>query len=152
MPIPTPSIFIISSPILIKSPPKNEVIPVNSTFSSVVNTWSAKVVVTAVETIGDCIKLSIAINTFGFWFVDVNLWEAPTPTDVRLRTSGTDFNASSALLARLISLSLTLTTNNPVCGKSVVVTPVEGNVVWAIPIDWVIPIPGQVYSIFSPVT
>ena len=124
----------------------------NFTSSSVVTTWSAKVVVTAVETTGDCIKLSIATNTFGFWFVDVNVCATPTPTDVRSRTFGIDLNAFSALLARLIVLSLTLTTNNPVCGNNVVVTPVEGNVVWAIPIDCVLPIPAQKYSIFSPLT
>ena len=53
LPIPTPSIFIISSPTLNRSPPKNEVIPVNLTALSVVTTSSASVVVSAVETIGD---------------------------------------------------------------------------------------------------
>ena len=52
-PIPTPSIFIISSPTLNRSPPKNEVIPVKSIRLSVLTTLSPKVVVTAVETTGD---------------------------------------------------------------------------------------------------
>ena len=152
VPIPTPSIFIISSPTLNRSPPKNEVIPVNLTALSVVTTSSASVVVIAVETIGDWMRLSMATNTFAFWFVAINVWAAPTPVEVKLITWGTDFRASSALLASLIVLSLILTANRPVGGSSSVVTPVTGNVVWAIPIDCVFPIPGQVYSICSPVT
>jgi len=121
----------------------------------VLTTASSNVVVTAVETIGDWIRLSIATNTFGFWFVATNEWVAPipaAPTEVKLRTLGTDFRASSALLESWMVLSLTLTTNTPVEGSKLVVTPVTVNVVWAIPIDPVFPMPGPTYAICSPVT
>ena len=65
-PMPIPSISIISLPTLTKSPPKNDVIPVNSIKSSVVVTSSDKVVVSATETTGDCIILSIETITLEF--------------------------------------------------------------------------------------
>ena len=104
------------------------------------------------ETIGDWIRLSIATSTLGFWFVAVNVWPDPTPVEVKSRTSGTDLREASALLESLIVLSLTLTTNTPVEGSKLVVTPATGKLVKAIPTDWVFPIPGQVYWICSPVT
>ena len=49
-------------------------------------------------------------------------------------------------------LSLTLTTNTPVAGSNVVVTPATGNVVSPMPSDPVFQTPGPVYAICSPVT
>ena len=65
-PIPMPSISIISLPTLTKSPPKNDVIPVKSIKSSVVATLFDRVVVSATETTGDCIILSIETITLEF--------------------------------------------------------------------------------------
>ena len=150
LPIPTPSTLTISSPIFIRSPPVIEVIPVSLRVSSVVNNVSASVVVTAVETMGDWIKLSIAINPLAFWFVETNLCEVPIPTLVKSTASGNGFNAFSALEAILILFSFTLIANNSPGRKVVVPTPT--NEVLAIPIAMVDPAPACLYSIFSPVT
>ena len=149
-PIPTPSTLMISSPILIKSLPEIEVIPVNLRLSSVVVKRAASVVVTAVDTTGDWIILSIAINPLAFLFVATNLCEVPIPTLVMSTASGTGFSAFSALEAILISSSFTLTTNKSDGIKVVVPTPT--NEVLAIPIAMVDPAPACLYSIFSPVT
>ena len=149
-PIPTPSTLIISLPILIKSLPEIEVIPVNLRLSSVVVNLTASVVVTAVETIGDWIILSIAINPLAFLFVATNLCDVPIPTLVKLIASGTGFNAFSALDAILILSSVTLTTNKS--PGSEVVVPIPTNEVLEIPIAMVDPAPAWLYSIFSPVT
>ena len=53
LPMPIPSIFIISLPILIKSAPKNDVIPVNSIISASALKFVDNPVVTAVATTGD---------------------------------------------------------------------------------------------------
>jgi hypothetical protein len=70
LPIPTPSIFIISEVLpdetLIKSAPKNEVIPLNSIILSTAKALLERVVVTAVDTTGDCIILSRAMSAFAF--------------------------------------------------------------------------------------
>ena len=110
--------------------------------------WSARVVVIAVETIGDWIRLSIALSIFAFWFVATNLWEVPIPTLVISTATGFVFNASSAFLAILIVSSLILTTNNS-SGKKVV-APTPGKLVSAIPTADVA-VPTCLYWIFSPV-
>ena len=109
-PIPTPSILIISSSILIKSPPKNDVIPVKYAVFSDIKSCLDNEDVIALDTTGDWIKLSIATITFAFWLVALKVWEDPIPTEVKLRTSGIDFNAFWALEASLIKLLLTFTT------------------------------------------
>ena len=132
LPIPTPSIFIISLLILIKSAPKNEVIPLNSITLSVSWIILSNVVVTAVDTTGDWIILSNANNALAFGFVATNLWEVPIPTLVISKTFGTTFKASSALLANLIASELILTTNTSDGTLSVV--PIPAKDVDAIPI------------------
>ena len=72
-PIPTPSILIISSSILIKSPPKNDVIPVKYAVFSDIKSCLDNVDVIALDTTGDWIKLSIATITFAFWLVALNV-------------------------------------------------------------------------------
>ena len=104
------------------------------------------------DTTGDCIILSRAINTFGFWLVAINLCELPTPTDVNVKTEGTAFNAFSALLASWIVSSSTLTTNRPSSGMKLVVIPVSGKVVNPIPILSVVDNPAELYLTLSPVT
>ena len=150
LPIPTPSIFIISSPILIRSDPKNEVIPLNFNVLSTDNTWSARVVVTAVETIGDWIRLSSATITFAFWLVETNLCDVPMPTLSSSTTSGIDFRAFSALVAILITLSSTLTANRFSPGKKVVFA-APTKLVVAIPIAEAVS-PTWTYFSFSPDT
>lgn len=73
------------------------------------NALIAKVVVCAVETIGDWMRLSIVTITFAFWLIAVNAWDVPIPTDVKSKTFGVKLKASSALLANLIPLSFTFT-------------------------------------------
>ena len=150
LPIPTPSIFMISSPTLIKSDPKNEVIPLNLIKSSVVKTWSAKVVVTDVATTGDWMILSKASSALAFWFLAINLWDVPIPTWVISNVSGTIFKAFSALDANLTLSSLTLTMK--IFSGSLSVLPTPTNVVVPIPIDWVVPAPAWIYFTLSPVT
>ena len=104
---PIASSLIISLPILTKSPPKNDVIPANSILSSVVNTWPAKWVVTAVDTIGDWIILSKEIIAFLFWLTALKQWEVPIPTLVRSTTSGTVWSALETLSASLMVSSST---------------------------------------------
>ena len=65
---------------------------------------------------------------------------------------GTALSASSALLASWIVSSSTFTTNNPSSGMKLVVIPVSGNVVKAIPILSVVDIPAELYVTLSPVT
>ena len=78
-------------------------------ISLVVNALVANVVVVAVETIGDWIRLSSATITFAFWFVDINLCNVPIPTLVMSKVFGTILRASSALLDNLILFMSTLT-------------------------------------------
>ena len=66
LPNPTVSIFITSLPILIKSFAKNEVSPDVTSLLSTILKLSTRVVVKAVPAIGDCITLSIVINTLEF--------------------------------------------------------------------------------------
>ena len=109
LPNPTELILIISSFILIKSPPKNEVIPENLIILSVIPIWVDNPVVTEVATIGDWIKLSRQIKHFPFWLNVVNVWEAPIPTLVILKVFGIDFSASSADADSLTFCSFTFT-------------------------------------------
>ena len=95
---------------MIKSPPKNDVIPVKYTILSDINIFLDSEDVIAVDTTGDWIKLSIATITFAFWLVALKVWEDPIPTEVKLRTSGIDFNAFWALEDSFIKLLLTFTT------------------------------------------
>ena len=143
LPIPIPSIFIISLLTFIKSLPKNEEIPLNFNISSVVNTWSVKDVVTAVETTGDWIILSNAKRTFAFWLVETNLCEVPIPTLVIFKTSGTILRAFVELDASFTLFSSTFTIKTlvviPAGTLSVDPTPVIDVV--AIPIAWVEPAP-----------
>ena len=67
----TEEIFIISLSTCIKSPLKNEVIPENSKVVSSKAISSRRSEVIAVDTIGDCITLSIKIIAFVFCFFDV---------------------------------------------------------------------------------
>ena len=66
LPNPTESILIISLLIFIKSLPKNEVIPETLIVLFDIETLAAKVVVIDVETIGDCMILSILTITLEF--------------------------------------------------------------------------------------
>ena len=150
LPIPTPSIFIISLLILIKSDPKKDVIPLNWITLSTPNTICERVVVTAVDTTGDCKRLSKVKSAFAFWLVATNLWDVPIPTLVISKVCGIIFNASAAFLANLIVSSSILTTNRS-AGKNEVV-PIPAKEVDAIPIACVAPTPAWLYSIFSPVT
>ena len=79
-----------------------EVIPARLINSSVVTTDEVKWDVTAVETIGDWIMLSIETNNLEFWLIELNLCEVPIPTLVISTTSGTVFSAFSAVSAILI--------------------------------------------------
>ena len=79
-------------------------------ISLVVNALVANVVVVAVETIGDWIRLSSATITFAFLFVETNLCKVPIPTLVISKVFGISLRASSALLASLILLISILTT------------------------------------------
>ena len=108
-PIPTVSIFINSSLILITSPEKNDDIPVN-VIKSVSDTTSNDSFVL----IGDCMTglwmlLSSVTKTLELRFVEVNDWVVPTPTDVISRTVGTLWSASVALAATLNLFSAILT-------------------------------------------
>ena len=78
-------------------------------ISLVVNALVANVVVVAVETIGDWIRLSSATITFAFWFVATNLCKVPIPTLVISKTFGINLRASSALLANLTLFISTFT-------------------------------------------
>ena len=151
LPIPTPSIFIISSPILIRSPPTNDVIPVNVIISSVVNARLAREVVTEVATTGDWIILSRAIIAFAFWLIAANLADVPTPTVVMPRVTGTCASAFSAVVHNLTLSSLTLNMNTSPGNLSVVPTPTNPSVV-STPIACVAPAPAWIYFTFSPVT
>ena len=149
-PIPTPSIFIISDPICIKSDPKKDVIPLNFIILSTSPTWSARVVVTEVATTGDWIRLSKATSTLAFWLVEINLWDVPIPTLSSSTICGIDLSAFSALVAILMLLSSTLTANRLSPGKNVVLA-APTNVVVAIPTaDEAVPT--WTYLIFSPLT
>ena len=126
------SILIISLPILIKSPPKNDVIPANSILSSVVKTWPAVWLVIAVDTIGDWIILSKEMRAFLFWLTALKQWEVPIPTLVISTTSGTVWSAWEIFSASLMGSSSILTAYT-VLGYKVVV-PIPANpVVIAIP-------------------
>ena len=150
-PTPIPSIFIISLPTLIKSPPKNEVIPANSIISLVVNTSFSRWVVTAVDTRGDWIMLSSVTSTFEFWFIETNLWDVPIPTLVKSTLLTTPIRASFAVAASLILSSVILTANTDDGNLSVVPTPTNPSVD-AIPSAWVVPAPAWMYWSSSPVT
>ena len=76
--------------------------------------------------------------------------DVPIPTDVMSNTLGLPFNASVLLADSLILLSFILTTYTS-CGN-LVVRPIPGTVVCAIPIAWVVPAPAVEYLTFSPVT
>ena len=150
LPIPTPSIFIISLPIWIISDPKKDVIPLNLITLSTDWTLSASTVVTAVDTTGDWITLSIATTTLAFWFVAINLWEVPIPTLSRSTTTGIDLSAFSALVAILIKLSSTFTAYKFSSGRNVVLE-VPTKLAVAIPMaDEAVPT--WLYLIFSPLT
>ena len=151
LPIPTPSIFIISSPILTRSPPTNDVIPVNVSMSSVVNARLARLVVTEVATTGDWIILSRAIIAFAFWLIAANLADVPTPTVVIPRVTGTCASAFSAVVHNLTVSSLTLNMKTSPGNLSVVPIPTNSSVV-SIPMAWVVPAPAWIYFTFSPVT
>ena len=150
-PIPIPSIFIISSLILNRSDPLNEVIPENATISETEVKFVESPVVVPVETIGDCIILSIATKHLVFWFLAINLWEVPIPTLSNFNAIGSDANAFAAEVASLILSSSTLMTNiSSLLGKNVV-EPAPANVVSAIPTEEVIP-PLRSYLTASPLT
>ena len=151
LPTPTDSIFIISSFTLNRSPPNIDVIPLNFIRSSVVNISLARVVVTAVDTIGDWTILSKQSRTLAFAFVATNLWEVPIPTLVKLTDSGTERRAFLALSVTLMKLSSTLIANTSLGNLSVHPIPVNP-LVFAIPIAWVVPAPAWTYLIFSPLT
>ena len=141
----------ISLPILIKSDPKNEVIPLNVILSSVLATLSARTVVWEVETIGDWIKLSNATKHLAFLLVATNLWDVPIPTLLSSIATGNLFSAFSAEVASLILLSDTLMTNiSSPEGKNSVL-PAPAKVVAPIPIAEVIP-PFLWYLTASPLT
>ena len=106
---PIPAIFIISSLIWMKSPPKNEVTPTNSRISVVESAVVFKELVIAVETIGLWIILSMVTITFEFCLVVKNLCEVPLPTFVILIRVGFGNCASAALVVNPIVLSSTLT-------------------------------------------
>ena len=86
-----------------------EVIPARLINSSVVKTCEVKWEVTAVATIGDWITLSIDTINFAFWLTALNLCDVPIPTLLISTTSGTVFNAFSAVSAILIESSSILT-------------------------------------------
>ena len=52
--------------------------------------------------------LSIATRALAFWLVAVNLWNVPTPTEVRSSAIGDPASASVALLANPTDLLLYL--------------------------------------------
>ena len=104
------------------------------------STWRASALrleVTALETNGDCITLSILTITLAFWFFAVSEWVVPTPTAERVRGLGTTFNASSAVAANLIVESFTLTAYT--VSGSLSVEPTPGIVAVTIPIFAVVP-------------
>jgi len=124
---------------LIKSDPKNDVIPLTDILLSRVDTLSVRVWVWAVDTIGDWIKLSIASKHLAFWFVAMNLWEVPIPTLSSSMAIGILLRAFSAVDASLIDSSVTLITNKSwLVGRNSVL-PSPAKLVVAIPIDDVIP-------------
>ena len=108
---PTPEIFIISSLICTKSPPKNEVTPTNSIISVVESAVVFKELVIAVETTGLWIILSIVIRTLEFCLVVNNLCEVPLPTLVMLIKFGFANCASTGLVANPTKVSSILTIN-----------------------------------------
>ena len=156
VPIPTPSILIISSLILIKSPPKNDTVLSTKIVSSVVNILLTNFAVVEVETTGDWMRLSSATTTFAFWFIEVNLCNVPIPTLVISKTSGTNLRASSALLASLTLFISTFTIKTLSGNLLVVPTPTDGKLVDAIPIAFAVTIPVILleleYLTCSPVT
>ena len=119
-------------------------------MSSVVKALIAKVLVTAVETTGDWIILSIATRTFEFWFVDTNLCTEPIPTLLMFSVLGVIFKASSALLASWIVFWSNLTTNTSF--GNLLVDPIPTKLVVPIPIDWSDPFPPLSYLMSSPLT
>jgi len=109
------------------------------------------VVVTALETTGDWIRLSIARTTFAFWFVDTILWRAvPIPILVISRDLGIILSASSALLANFIVFSSDLTIYTSSGNLSV--KPIPTKLVVAIPIEFSDPIIPVSYLTNSPLT
>ena len=82
--------------------------------------------------------------------VDISECDVPIPTFVISKTLGLTFNESVLLADSLILLSFTLTTYRS-CGN-LVVRPMPGTVVCAIPIACVVPAPAVEYLTFSPVT
>ena len=84
--------------------------PLKKITSSKIVSGFESVVVSAVDTIGDWMMLSIETRTFAFWLVDINLWEVPIPTEVISTTSGIALSAFSALVAIWMLLSSYLTT------------------------------------------
>ena len=150
LPTPTPSILTISLLILIRSAPKNDVIPLTLIVVSNTVMFVERPVVTAVETTGDWITLSIATRTFAFWLVATNLWDVPIPTLSSSTAIGTALSALVALAATLIVLSSTLIAKISSPGKNVLFPTPENDVV-AIPIAEVTS-PTWAYSIFSPLT
>ena len=89
------------------------------------------IVVTAVDTRGDWITLSIDIKVFAFCFLDLKTWEVPIPTlAISNVTAGVD-KASAADFANFTYKLSDLTAYMVLGSLSVVPTPTE---VVAIPI------------------
>ena len=157
------SLPVVSKPTLIISPAKNEVIPEVDIIVSLFAKLAVRDDVTPVPTIGLWIILSIDINALVFWFLLIKLCEDPIPTEVRFKGTAIDLSASSADLASLTKLSLTLIMKALSGIYDTVVIPVGiSNAVLAIPIESVVaPTPVVVhptmgclirYSTSSPVT
>ena len=161
------SLPVVSTPTLITSPAKKEVIPEVDIIISPLAKSAVRDDVTPVPTIGLWIILSIAINALVFWFLLIKLCDVPIPTAVISKGTAIDFNAFSADAASLTKLSLTLIINAEF-GMWVKVAPrltwpwTAGKKVAAIPIESVVaPTPVVVhptigcfirYSTSSPVT
>ena len=93
---PTAFTNIISLLTLIKSPLKMEVIPLNPNIVLPIPTEEDNVVVTAVETNGDCMMPFKVIKALVFVFLDLKIWVLPVPTEVNDRGIGLKSSAFCA--------------------------------------------------------
>ena len=94
---------------MIKSPPTIDPIPVIWQLTWVAFIVLTKPTVTPVETIGDWILLSRAINALVFCLWHVSVWLLPVPTVVNPRVVGGVARASDAVGDNLIKSSLIFT-------------------------------------------